>query len=206
MKKSEILTLLNDKKLIAVVRGNNKEEAQAIVDGCIDGGIIFIEATLTNPDALEIIKEYSNYENIIIGAGTVLTKEDACECIKAGAKFIVSPCYLEDLVDYVVAHDIIMISGGITPTEMYQGFLKGADLIKLFPCDAFSTNYMKGMKGPFPFMNIVPTGGINSDNLKEWIDAGAYAIGLGSFLSKGDDTLYHNTLKNVKKCIQQMKL
>ncbi|MCF7933051.1 MAG: bifunctional 4-hydroxy-2-oxoglutarate aldolase/2-dehydro-3-deoxy-phosphogluconate aldolase [Acholeplasmataceae bacterium] len=173
--------------LIAVIRASTKEEAKAIAHACLKGGIRILEITFTVPDASEIIADLIHETSdlgVIIGAGTVTNKETAEHAKKAGAKFIVSPGFDLMTFEYAKAHDLFYIPGCLTPTEIMTAMNHGLSLIKLFPGSAFGPSYIKALKGPFPTLQIMPTGGVSLDNIKTWMDAGAVSLGIGSDLWK----------------------
>ena len=185
MRKQEVKTLMKG-KLIAVIRGSNIEEAKLICKTLVESGITTLEITFSLPKAEELIKELKNeMPNALIGAGTVLNKEQAELAVVNGADFIVSPCIVEEVGAYCRQKDIFCSMGAATPTEAYKSYLAGSDVVKLFPGDCISMKMIQGIKAPMPFIEMMPTGGVDDKNVKEWFKSGAFSIGFGGYLTKG---------------------
>ncbi|MCY8233067.1 bifunctional 4-hydroxy-2-oxoglutarate aldolase/2-dehydro-3-deoxy-phosphogluconate aldolase [Priestia filamentosa] len=181
-----ILSKLSDCGVVAVVRGDSTEEAIRISEACIKGGIKGIEVTFTVQDADTVIKElvsiYDNNDNVIIGAGTVLDAQTARIAILAGAEFIVSPSFDKETAKLCNLYKVPYMPGCMTITEMKTALEYGADIVKLFPGSAFGPDFVKAVKAPLPQVNIMPTGGVNLENIKEWIQNGCTAVGVGGNL------------------------
>ena len=192
MDKIEVLSKLKKEKLVAVIRAENKEQGEKIIDSIVKGGINFIEITMTVPGAIDIIKELSNKykdnKDIVIGAGTVLDPETARMAILAGAEFVVSPSLNADTVKLCNRYRIPIIPGIMTPKEGIEALELGADVLKVFPGSAFGPSIIKALKGPLPQAQFMPTGGVSVENAAEWIKNGAIAIGTGSNLTAGAKT------------------
>lgn len=191
MDKIQIIGELGKEKLVAVIRAESQEQGFKIVEAVKQGGIKFLEITLTVPGAVDIIKElvkkYKD-EEIFIGAGTVLDPETARIAILAGASYIVSPYFDPEVMKMCNRYRIPVMPGCQTVREIVQSLEMGADVIKIFPGDAFSPNIIKSFKGPIPQGNFMPTGGVSLGNVKDWLGAGAYAVGTGSSLTVGAKT------------------
>jgi 2-dehydro-3-deoxyphosphogluconate aldolase/(4S)-4-hydroxy-2-oxoglutarate aldolase len=173
-------------KLIAVIRGNNLEEAKGICKTLVKAGITTLEITFSLPDAEKLISQLKEEcPQALIGAGTVLSKEQAELAASHGADFIVSPCLVEEVGAYCKENDIFCSMGAATPTEAYKSYLSGSDVVKLFPGDCISMKMIKGIKAPMPFIDMMPTGGVDDTNVNEWFESGAYAVGFGGYLTKG---------------------
>ncbi len=188
MNKIEIIEKIKQEKIISVVRYKDQEKIEKIVESIIEGGINLIEITMTIPNAIEIIKKLANKykdSNVIIGAGTVVDFQIAKEAIDVGAQFVVSPILNKEIIKVCNELNIVTIPGIATPTEAYEAMKSGAEILKLFPSNIFKPNIIKTLKGPFPEIKLMPTGGINLDNMNEWIDNGAIALGIGGELLKG---------------------
>jgi len=183
---NQTIEKLKENKVVAVVRAKDKEEAIKIVDACLKGGIKAIEVTFTIPKAAEVIAEINDLfkDRILLGAGTVIDKEKAVAAIEAGAKYIVSPGFDLETAKYLEEQGVPYLPGCMTITEMLTARKHGAEIIKLFPGSAFGPSFVKSVKGPLPDMNIMPTGGVNLDNIKEWFSYGVCAVGIGSALTK----------------------
>jgi 2-dehydro-3-deoxyphosphogluconate aldolase/(4S)-4-hydroxy-2-oxoglutarate aldolase len=186
MQKITILQNLQKTGLIAVVRAASPAEAVEVSEALIKGGVKGIELTFTTPNVcqaiLELSQKYGKNNDIVIGAGTVLDANNATNAINAGSKFVVSPCFDIETAKICNLYAIPYLPGCITPTEVHQALQYGVDIIKLFPGSLASPSYIKALKAPFPQVNIMPTGGVNRDNMKEWFDNGAIAVGVGGDL------------------------
>lgn len=136
--------------------------------------------TYTTPGASDIIEAFRERGDVLIGAGTVLSAEQAQEAVQAGAQFIVSPGFSADLAEYLSFLDTLYIPGVITPSEIMEALTFGFSTLKLFPSGAFGISYMKNLAGPFPQVTFIPTGGIHPAEVPEWLKAGAGAVGVGS--------------------------
>lgn len=174
--------------MVAVVRGETVEEANAIVEKCIDGGIKAIQLTFTVPFAHRVIEELARKygDQIILGAGTVLDSETARIAILSGAQFIVSPNFNPEVTRLCNRYRKASMAGILTIGEAVSAMEAGVDVLKLFPGDLFGPAFIKDIKGPIPYAQIMPTGGVSVDNAADWIRAGAVAVGAGSSLMKGD--------------------
>lgn len=191
MKKYETLKALTDSGVVAVVRAESKEQGMKIVEACKAGGIKALEITLTVPGAVDIIKEVAaEYKgtDMIIGAGTVLDAESARACILAGAEYIVSPYFDLESAKLCNRYAVPYMPGVMTPKEVVTAMDAGVDILKVFPGNAFGPSIIKAFKGPIPQGNYMPTGGVSLDNVAEWIQNGAIAVGVGSVLTKGATT------------------
>ena len=180
------LTLQNIKNLglLAVIRGPSLELTIKMVGALVDGGVSGIEITYTTPNALEVVqsldKEFGS--NIILGMGTLTEPEQAEAAKNAGAIFLVSPHTEVNLAKAMTATGLPVMMGALTPSEVMKAWTLGSDVVKLFPGSLGGPAYMKSLKGPFPDIPMMPTGGVSDKNLKDWFDAGAFAVGAGSNL------------------------
>ncbi|WGG47908.1 bifunctional 4-hydroxy-2-oxoglutarate aldolase/2-dehydro-3-deoxy-phosphogluconate aldolase [Rossellomorea sp. DA94] len=187
MKKIDILNRMLESGVVAVVRAENKSDAERISSACIQGGISAIEVTFTVPGAEEVIrslKETFRPEELILGAGSVLDSETARIAILAGAEYIVSPCFDTETAKLCNRYGVPYMPGCMTITEMKTAMEYGADVVKLFPGNTYTPSIIKSIKGPLPQVSVMPTGGVNLQNAAEWINSGAVAIGIGSDLTK----------------------
>lgn len=191
MEKEKLLTKLTDAGLVAVVRASNADEAIKISDACLEGGCPSIELTFTVPGAHKVIEalaaKYTNGE-MLLGAGTVLDSETARIAILSGANYIVSPGFNLETAKLCNRYRIPYMPGCMTITEVITAMEAGADIIKIFPADLFGPTIIKDIKGPLPYAKLMPTGGVDVDNVDQWIKAGAVAVGAGSSLTKGAKT------------------
>ena len=188
MQKEQIIQGIKDGGLVAVVRAENSEQAIRITEACIVGGVAAIELTFTVPFAHEVIetlaKRYT-HDEIILGAGTALDPETARVAMLSGAQFIVSPYFSEELVRFCNRYRCPVMPGVMTVTEAIHAMEAGANILKVFPGELSGPRFIKAIRGPLPYAQIMPTGGVNVDNAAEWIKAGAVALGAGSALTKG---------------------
>ncbi len=191
MTKEECIKRIVETGVVAVVRAESAEQAIRITEACRSGGIDIIEITMTVPGALNVIQELSqtySQGEIVLGAGTVLDSETARVCLLAGAEFIVSPSFNGEVVRLANRYRKLVMPGAQTITEMVAVLESGADIVKLFPGNTYGPAYVKSVKGPLPQVQIVPTGGVNLDNVGEWIRNGCLAVGVGSELTAGAKT------------------
>ena len=181
--------VLRSAEPIAIVRLGDLGEAVAIGQALVEGGIRALEFTLTNPDALNSIGEVRGRleeGRALVGAGTVLDGGSAGEAISAGAQFLVTPVYRRDVIERGLEGGVPVVSGAMSPTEIFAAWQDGADLVKVFPARSLGPSYVKDLLGPLPQLRLVPTGGVNLDNCAAFIEAGAYTVALGSNLVDED--------------------
>ncbi|MDR0123781.1 MULTISPECIES: bifunctional 4-hydroxy-2-oxoglutarate aldolase/2-dehydro-3-deoxy-phosphogluconate aldolase [Bacillus] len=169
-------------KLIAVVRADNEGEGIQMIQRLKKKGVRAIEVTYTTPNAERIIASFRREQDLIVGAGTITTLEQAQSAVEAGSQFIVSPGYLPVIGEHLSFHDTLYVPGVLTPSEIMQAKANGYRLLKLFPSGSFGLSYMKNLQGPFPEIEFIPTGGIHPVDVPKWLAAGAVAVGVGSQL------------------------
>lgn len=167
-----------------MVRAASAEHALLAARALREGGIPVVEITMTVPGAIGVIAELCKSETeMLVGAGTLLDAPTAARCIDAGARFIVSPGLNVQVLEAARFRGVLAMAGALTPTEIMAAWDAGSDFVKIFPCDAVGgAKYIKSLKGPFPQIRVVPTGGVNLTNVGELIRAGAEAVGVGSEL------------------------
>jgi 2-dehydro-3-deoxyphosphogluconate aldolase/(4S)-4-hydroxy-2-oxoglutarate aldolase len=187
MKKYDILNRLKKNYLVAVVRGKNFNHTVSIIDAIVEGGINNIEITYTTPGASDLISHYRDREDICVGAGTVMTASTADEAIRQGASYVVSPHFDSEIARLCNIYHIPYLPGCGSVTEVTAALAAGVDVVKLFPGGVLGASFIKDIKGPIPHANVMPSGGVSKDNINEWIDKGAFAVGIGSALTKGFD-------------------
>lgn len=208
MNKYDVLKRIEDKGIVAVVRANNPEEAIKISDACLKGGVDSIEITFTIPGAENVIKELIDKfpEELLVGAGTVLDSETARIAILAGAKFIVSPGFDFETAKLCNRYRVPYMAGCVTINEMIKALEAGVDVIKLFPGSAFGADYVKSVKAPLPQAPIMPTGGVDINNVDQWIKNGCIAVGVGGKLTAGAKTGdFESITKLSKEFIEKIK-
>lgn len=195
---------LRENNLIAIMRGVNPDDAISIFQSLNEGGIKVFEITLDSPKAFELIEKLSHEakDDVRIGAGTVLDPESARRAISYGAQFIISPTLNLRTIEMAKRHGVLSIPGCLTPTEILSAYEHGADLVKVFPAGSMGANYFKDIAGPLPYIPLIATGGINTNNIQSYIQAGAAAVGIGSSLvpkqCTGADELHELTQKASK--------
>jgi 2-dehydro-3-deoxyphosphogluconate aldolase/(4S)-4-hydroxy-2-oxoglutarate aldolase len=209
MKRMQTIQKIIEGGVIAVIRAESKEQGVKIVDACKKGGIKALEVTMTVPGAVDIIRELSEIyrdEDVIIGAGTVLDPETARLCILAGAQYIVSPSLNPETVKLCNRYRVPVMPGIMTVREAIEALELGVEVLKVFPGNAFGPSIISAFKGPIPQGNFMPTGGVSLDNVKDWIKAGAVAVGTGGDLTKGAKTgdygLVTETAKKFVEAVQ----
>jgi 2-dehydro-3-deoxyphosphogluconate aldolase/(4S)-4-hydroxy-2-oxoglutarate aldolase len=182
--KSEIISLLTNPGIIAVVRAQKQEQVIPLSEALIAGGVIAIEITMTTPNAIAAIRDAKQKlgDRALIGVGTVLDAATCKSAIEAGAEFVVSPICRTELVGFAHAANKPIMLGAYTPTEAQAAYEAGSDFVKIFPADTLGPKYIKALRAPLPHLKIVPTGGVEANNVAEWLAAGCSAVGAGSSL------------------------
>lgn len=184
MTKVEVLEKVKQLGLLAVIRGPSADLTVRIVEALVAGGVLGIEVTYSTPDAETVVRRLSAMfsDRILLGMGTLTKPEQATAAKEAGAHFIVSPVCEPSLVKSMVASGLLTMAGAFTPTEVLQTFNLGSDVVKIFPGSLGGPAYVKALKGPFPYIPMMPTGGVSSSNVAEWFATGVIAVGAGSEL------------------------
>ncbi len=185
MDKSKIMQHMHELGLVPVLRASSAEEAIAIADAIMAGGVNILEVTMTVPGAIRVIEQLANHhgEKLLLGAGTVLDAETARNCILAGAQFIVSPALDLRTIELCRRYSVPIIPGALTPTEIVTAWQAGADVVKVFPCSAVGgAKYLRALQGPLPQIQLIPTGGVSLSTAEEFLAAGAFALGVGGDL------------------------
>ena len=200
-----ILDELKASGVVAVVRGKSHEEARGYMEACLKGGIKSLELTYTIPNVCELIKEYSSHAEALIGVGSVLNGKMASDAIEAGAKYVVSPGYSEEVNKVCKEMNVLYLPGCMTVSEIMKAMDAGNKMIKLFPGDVFGAKYVKAIKAPIPNVEIMPTGGVSVDNIEEWFANGVSCVGVGSSLIKGSLGDIENTAKAFMKKMEKIR-
>jgi 2-dehydro-3-deoxyphosphogluconate aldolase/(4S)-4-hydroxy-2-oxoglutarate aldolase len=184
MQKEEVHHRIDAVGIIPAVRLRTQEEARFATGAIAHGGISIVEITMTVPGAIEIIAEVAKHDpDIIVGAGTLFDLETARKCLDAGAKFLTSPGLDISLVEFAQKHDVTVLAGALTPTEVTIAWKAGADFVKVFPCSLVGGDkYIRSLKGPFRHVPLIAAGGVNQMTASSYILAGASAIGVGGEL------------------------
>lgn len=209
IRKIEILKNITDVGVVAVVRGDNAEMAEKTAEACIKGGISPIEMTFTVPGADKVIsnlKSKFSFEELVVGAGTVLDSETARIAILAGAQFIVSPAFSLETAKLCNRYEIPYIPGCMTVKEIITAMEAGSDVIKVFPGAAFGPSIIKDFKAPIPQASFMPSGGVSLDNVGEWIKNGCVAVSTGGSLTAGAKTGdYNKVTETAKLFVEKVK-
>lgn len=188
MTKKQILSAIVDIGIVPIVRTSSAESAIKAVEAIYRGGIRAAEITMTVPGAIRALEKVADQfgDKIMLGAGTVLDPETARACMLAGAEFIVTPSLKISTIEIVQRYSKVITPGAMTPTEILTAWESGADMVKVFPCGNLGgPKYIKALKGPFPHIDMVPTGGVNLETAGEFLKAGASAVAVGSELVDG---------------------
>ncbi|QYJ17126.1 KHG/KDPG aldolase [Rubrobacter xylanophilus DSM 9941] len=185
MDKAMILERIRQIGLLAVLRAPDPESALRTVESLVEAGVVGIEVTYSTPDVAAVISRVTESygEDVLVGAGTVLAPEQAVEAADAGASFLVSPGLDDELVAAMLGTGLLTMAGVLTPSEVIRARRLGVDVLKLFPGSLGGPPYLKSLRGPFPEVSFVPTGGVSAQNAGEWILAGAIAVGAGGELA-----------------------
>jgi 2-dehydro-3-deoxyphosphogluconate aldolase/(4S)-4-hydroxy-2-oxoglutarate aldolase len=185
MDKKQIVEQLESLGLVPVVRASSADEALQVIEAIKAGGVNVLEITMTVPGAVRVIEKVADKygSGVLVGAGTVLDPETARACLLAGAQFIVSPALNLDTIAMCHRYSAPVMPGVLTPTEVITAWSAGADFVKVFPCGAVGgASYIKNLKGPFPQIKMIPTGGVSLTTAQDFIKAGASALGVGTDL------------------------
>lgn len=184
MDKKNILQQIEKLGVLAVIRGPSEELTIKMVEALIKGGMTGIEITYSTPNAEKVVsllaKEFK--DEILLGMGTLTDPEQASRAKTSGAKFLVSPICEPRLVQAMIDSELTTMAGALTPTEIFQAYTQGVDVIKIFPGSLGGPEYVKALKGPFPDILMMPTGGVSEENAADWFKAGVFAVGAGSSL------------------------
>lgn len=181
---SDIIRQIESTGLVAIIRASGSGELVEVVKALREGGCTCIEVTMTTPNCLQVIAEARQTleDDAVIGVGTVLDAETARAAIVAGAQFVVAPILDLATIEICRRYSVPVMPGAMTPTEIMRAWQAGADLVKVFPTSVLGARFLKDVRAPLPQVKLIPTGGINLDNVGEFIRAGAAAIGVGSAL------------------------
>jgi 2-dehydro-3-deoxyphosphogluconate aldolase/(4S)-4-hydroxy-2-oxoglutarate aldolase len=183
--RAAVVATLRERGAVAVLRFGDARHTERAADWLVAAGVTVLEVTLTTPGALESIATLAARfgDDALVGAGSVLDPDAARRAIDAGARFVVSPVCDAQVMRATHALDVAMLPGAFTPTEILHAHELGADAVKVFPSEALGPAFIKGVLGPMPFLQLVPTGGVTPENAGDWLRAGAMAVGLGSALA-----------------------
>ena len=187
MSPEEFVSYFRSQRASAILRTNDEAVARNAMSAAVRGGFRIVEFTMSIPNTTGLIREFAADGDLIVGAGTVLTCDQADEVIDAGARFVVSPVVDVEVIQHCAKREVACMPGCSTPTEMLTAYRAGAQLQKLFPQTGTGPLFVKHCKGPLPFLNIVPTSGVTIDNVAEYFAFGAHAVGYVASLFDADD-------------------
>ncbi|HJX97793.1 MAG TPA: bifunctional 4-hydroxy-2-oxoglutarate aldolase/2-dehydro-3-deoxy-phosphogluconate aldolase [Chthoniobacterales bacterium] len=192
IEKSVVIERIKSERAVAVIRTDSIERALGAAKSATAGGFRAIEITFSFSEASIAIAKLAENSDLLVGAGTILNRDQVHEAVAAGARFLVSPCVLPEVIDAARELKVVMIPGAFTPTEIYTAYSLGADIVKIFPAVKFGPEYLKAVRGPLPQIPIMPTSGVDASNVADWFRAGAVAVGAVStvfdpaLIQKGD--------------------
>ena len=201
MEPERTLEKISELGLLAVVRGESRQAALEVVEALVEGGVSGIEVTFTTPEAPRVIRDLGEEygDRILLGAGTVITREQVDQAADAGSTFLVSPGCDPELLPAMLETGLLVLPGVMTPSEVMLAHRLGAPAVKLFPGSSGGPSYLKALLGPFPDVSFVPTGGVSVDNVPDWFAAGALAVGAGSALAPSSLTDRSEVIENARR-------
>lgn len=188
MSKETTIQRIIDERVFAVLRLKRTEKIELVIEALLRGGLRAIEITMNSRNASEAIHRIvKDFPAVLVGAGTVIGVEAATKAVESGAKFLVSPVTDLDMLAVADASGVASMAGALTPTEAWQASEAGSDFVKLFPLAGLGPQYIRALRGPFPEIRFVPTNGVTVENVGEWFEAGAAAVGVGTPLITDKD-------------------
>jgi 2-dehydro-3-deoxyphosphogluconate aldolase / (4S)-4-hydroxy-2-oxoglutarate aldolase len=201
---------LNSSKVIAVLRASHISALVPVCDVLVEEGILSLELTLTTPGLLDALPEflYRYTDAADVGVGTILSEPEAHRAIDSGAQYLVTPTMNLAVVRLAVERQVAVFPGGLTPTELAAGWNAGATAVKIFPAQTVGAAYLKHLRGPFPALEGIPSGGVDLNATREWLDAGAAAVSiggplLGDALKSGDLTALRDRCRAVRAVVME---
>lgn len=202
-----MLNKIKEEGIVAVIRAKNHEEAIGYINACVNGGVKAIELTYTIPNVVELIKYVcEKYDDVLVGVGSVLNRKMAKDAIDAGAAYVVSPGFSDEVNTICHEMNILYLPGCMTVTEVMNAMDKGNAMIKLFPGEVFGPKYVKAIKASIPNVEIMPTGGVSIDNIEQWFEMGVSCVGVGSsLLGAGSLEDIENLAKEFKSKIANIR-
>jgi len=208
---SEKKNRLLDSRIVGIIRVDSITNILKLVQAIVDGGITTLEISLNTKNAYEAIKRVSQKfeDSVFLGAGTVTTVKEAKLSIHAGAKFIVTPISSNKVLKYCKRFKTPVCMGAFSPTEIFNAHRNGATLVKAFPADNLGIKYIKNVAVPLPKIPLMPTGGVNAENISEWFAAGAKCVGISSALFSQEDyrnEKFENITERTKLLVEKVKM
>jgi len=187
MKPEQFVARFGRERASAIIRTDDQDTAAQAMEAAIRGGFRIVEFTLTVPGVYELVREFSGRDDLVVGTGTVMDEVEARHSAAAGARFLVSPVVDETVIAVARELGLACMPGCATPTEMLRAHRAGAELCKLFPAPGTGPTWVRSVRGPMPYLKIVPTNGVDEHNAGEWIAAGAFAVGFVATLFQPAD-------------------
>ena len=183
------VSTLREVGIIPIIRASSADAVMPVAEALLQAGLPVVEITLTVPNAIDAISAVAKRfaGKLLVGAGTVTDAESARRAVEAGAEFIVTPCLVREVIEAARRADVAVLAGALTPTEVFEAFRAGGDMVKVFPAQSVGgAAYLRALRGPFPNIPLVPTGGVTLDNIADMFKAGAAAVGVGTELISQD--------------------
>jgi len=182
--RAAVVRTIEELGIVAVIRMRDAAKLRHVIDALAEGGVRAIEVTMTVPNAVALIEQLAPAlpSTILLGAGTVTDGDTARAVIDAGARFVVGPVFVREVMDACRERGVAVAPGCFSPTEIFEAHRLGADIVKVFPATSLGPQYLKDLRAPMPQLKLMPTGGVTLDNAGDWIRAGAVAVGAGSAL------------------------
>ena len=191
----QTVSRLREVGIVPIIRASSADVVVPIAEALLQAGLPVVEITMTVPKAIEAIGAVAKrfLGTVLVGAGTVTDAETARRAVEAGAEFIVTPCLVPEVIEAAHRAGVAVLPGALTPSEVFEAFRLGGDLVKVFPVQSVGgAAYVRALRGPFPDIPLVPTGGVTLDNIGELFQAGAAAVGVGSELISKDALARHD--------------
>jgi len=209
MNKKNVFEKIKKLGLLAVIRGSSEEATIRTVDALVEGGVLGIEVTFSTPNAGAVVRAIAKKygDQIMLGMGTLTCKEHVSIAVDNGSKFVVSPMFDKELVEGFLESGLLSMVGCFSPSEVFHAYQMGADIIKIFPGQLAGPSYIKDLRGPFPNIPFMPTGGVDKDNVAEWFKVGVVAVGAGSNLCPKDLVLkgeYHKITEIAREFVNSV--
>lgn len=186
MGRSELPGAITSQRIIPVARGLSAATASEMITALAEAGYLVLEITVEQPGGYDAI-DIASRSSLVVGAGTITSVGAAEMALDSGAEFLVSPHFDATLVDWALRRDVALIAGGMTPTEVWTAWSAGCPAVKVFPASAGGPELVRSLLGPFPDVSLIPTGGVTVENVRQFLDAGAIAVGVGGWLTAQDD-------------------
>jgi len=180
---------LREVRIIPIIRASSADAVVPVAEALLQAGLPVVEITLTVPNAIDAIGAVAKRfpGKVLVGAGTVTDAATARRAMDAGAEFVVTPCLVPEVIEAARRADVAVLPGALTPTEVFEAFRLGGDMVKVFPVQAVGgAAYLRALRGPFPDIPLVPTGGVTLENIGEMFKTGAAAVGVGTELISKD--------------------